>query len=64
MKLTNHLHLVRRLMSGAVPPLPLCAFVAGVETNLSQHWFGRLSKTTKEFSKSLRRRPPDYEEDY
>jgi hypothetical protein len=57
----DHLHLVRRLMSGALPPLPLYASVAGVETNLSQHWFGGLTKTTKDFSRSLKGRSPYYE---
>ena len=64
MKLTTHLHLVRRLISGALPPLPLYVFVAGLETNLFHHWFGGLSKTTKDLCRDLKGRPPNYEEDY
>jgi len=50
-------------MSGALPPFPLYAFLAGVETNLSQHCFGGLSKTTKDLSRDLNGRPSDYQED-
>ena len=63
-KLTTHLHLVRRLMSGALTPLPLYAFVAVVEPNLSQHCFVGLSETTKDLSKDVKGRPSDYQEGY
>jgi len=51
-------------MSGSLPPLHPYAFVAGVETNLCQHWFVGLSKTTKDLGRGLKERPSDYQEDY
>jgi len=59
----SHLHLVRRLMSGAVPALPLYAFVAGVEISLCQRCFCGRSKTTKDLSRDLNGRPSGYQVD-